>query len=357
MNFFKFFFSQAWLAFLLCLGLGGCTTYYGQLVWGQAQLLWAREPISQVLADSTTPSVLRERLQKTQSARDFASRSLKLPENSSYRSYADLHRPYVVWNVFATEEFSVDPIEQCFPIAGCVAYRGYFNPYAAQAQAASLKLQHKDTLVSGIDAYSTLGWLSDPLLNTMMRRDDEQVAALIFHELTHQKCYVAGDTAFNESYASFVEREGSRQWRANRGLPAIHNDRLKAYRQMVTEILATRERLRTLYASGLPPEHLRTGKQAEFSKLRQTYRRLRQEQWGGKAYFEHWFQMPLNNASLLPFGLYDQWVPAFRRLFEQHQQHWDAFHAAVAQLAKEPFSQRQKTLQRLIMEAKPDSED
>lgn len=344
--------SPSWILILLSLWLCGCSSYYGQLALGQAELLRSREPISSILADPQRDSVLKDRLRRALDARNFASSHLELPNNDSYRLYADLHRPYVVWNVFATEEFSVDPIRQCFPIAGCVAYRGYFKEFAARAKAAELKRQQQDTLVVGIDAYSTLGWLSDPLLNTMMRRDDDQVAALIFHELTHQKLYVKGDTAFNESYASFVEREGQRQWRKERGLPPPKADRAKAYRQMVTEILATRERLRQLYTRRfLTPEMLRERKQAEFSQLRQTYRRLRAQEWGGKPYFEHWFKLPLNNASLLPFGLYDQWLPAFERLFQQHQGQWAAFHAAVAQLAQLTETERRKTLEQLVSES------
>lgn len=338
---------------LVMLGLlSGCAGYYGQLIVGQIALFSAHEPISEILADKNRDPKLRERLGKVLEARDFASAKLDLPDNDSYRQYADVHRPYVVWNVFATDEFSVEALRHCFPITGCVAYRGYFDEQAARAKAAELKTQHMDTLVAGIDAYSTLGWFSDPLLNTMMRRNDDQLAALIFHELTHQKLYVQGDTAFNESYASFVEHEGQNQWRAQHGLPPLQGDRIKAYRQIVEELLATRERLRTLYASGLPPDTLRLRKQAEFSQLRQRYRHMRDDQWGGRGYFDHWFKQPLNNATLLPFGLYDQWVPAFAVLFRQANNDWQAFHAAVAKLAELPLDQRTAELERLVTEAK-----
>lgn len=332
--------------------LSGCAGYYGQLIVGQIALFSAHEPISEILADKNRDPKLRERLGKVLEARDFASAKLDLPDNDSYRQYADVQRPYVVWNVFATDEFSVEPLRHCFPITGCVAYRGYFDEQAARAKAAELKTQHMDTLVAGIDAYSTLGWFSDPLLNTMMRRNDDQLAALIFHELTHQKLYVQGDTAFNESYASFVEHEGQNQWRAQHGLAPLQSDRIKAYRQIVGELLATRERLRTLYASGLPAEVLRTHKQAEFSRLRQTYRHMRDEQWAGHGYFDHWFKQPLNNATLLPFGLYDQWVPAFEVLFHQVKGDWTAFHAAVAKLAELPIEPRTAALNNLLAAAK-----
>lgn len=337
---------------LLGLLLSGCVGYYGQLLVGQIALLSAHEPITKILNDPERDPKLKARLSKVLEARDFASLHLALPDNDSYRQYADLQRPYVVWNLFATPEFSVDPIRHCFPIAGCVAYKGFFDQGEAKAKALELQQQQQmDTLVAGIDAYSTLGWFSDPLLNTMMRRNDEQLAALIFHELTHQKFYVQGDTAFNESYASFVEREGQRQWREHLGLPPLRTDRVKANRQMVEEILNTRERLRALYATSLPPETLRQRKQEEFNRLRQIHHRLRDQEWGGRDYFERWFQQPLNNASLLPFGLYDQWVNAFAVLFEQSQGNWPRFHAAVASLGAQPQAVRTAKLQQLLSEA------
>lgn len=336
---------------LLSTLLTGCAGYYLQLLVGQLTLFSAHEPISAILDDPNRDPKLKERLGKVLEAREFATAKLDLPNNNSYREYADVQRPYVVWNVFATPEFSTDAIRHCFPITGCVAYRGYFEENAAREKAAELKAQHMDTMVSGIDAYSTLGWFSDPLLNTMMRRSDEQLAGLIFHELTHQKLYIQGDTAFNESYASFVEREGQKEWRAYKGLPEPKSDRRQAYRDMVSEFLATRERLKALYATNLPPEEMRLRKQEEFSRLRQTYHRWKEEKWEGKGYFDHWFKQPLNNASLLPFGLYDQWVAAFEELFRQQKGNWTAFHAAVAELGKQPTEQRNAALNQLQAKA------
>lgn len=342
---------------LSCVLLSGCVGYYGQLIAGQLALFSAHKPISSILEDPNQDPKLQARLTKVLEARDFASSHLGLPDNNSYREYADLQRNYVVWNVFATPEFSVDPIKHCFPITGCVAYRGYFKEADAHDKAAELKAQHMDTLVAGVDAYSTLGWFSDPLINTMLRRNDDQLAALIFHELTHQMLYVQGDTAFNESYASFVEREGQREWRAHQRLPPLQTDRVKAYRQMVEEILATRERLRRLYAMPLSEGEMQTRKQAEFSLLRQTHRRLKEQEWGGRGYFDQWFKLPLNNAALLPFGLYDQWVPAFAQLFKQVHGDWPAFHTAVARLGKLAPAERTATLEQLLQEAKPPEPD
>lgn len=332
---------------LLAVGLTGCSTYYGQLAQGQLELLRLRQPVAAVIADPLQDAALRQRLGQVQQARDFASRVLGLPDNDSYRLYADLQRPYVVWNVFATEEFSVEPLSHCFPIAGCVAYRGYYRQGAARGEAARLQAQGLDTLAAGVEAYSTLGWFADPLLNTMLRRNDDQLAGLIFHELAHQQFYLPGDTAFNESYASFVEREGLRQWRLSRGLPAQDDLSQRRYRQLVELLLSTRERLAELYASSLPETEKRRLKQAEFMRLRQAYRMLRDTQWSGDRRFDRWFAQPLNNATLLPFGLYDRWVPAFSVLFQHSGNDWQRFHAAVEALARLSADERESRMLRL----------
>ena len=201
--------------------LSGCSSlgYYSQLASGQLQLLRARTPVAEVLADPARDPTLRAHLAQSQQARNFASRHLHLPDNRSYRLYVDIGRPYVVWNVFATPEFSLSPQTHCFPIAGCVAYRGYYSQGAARGEAALQRQQGMDVAIGGVEAYSTLGWFDDPIISSMMHWGDERLATLIFHELAHQRFYVKDDTEFNESFATFVEQEGTRQWRAARGLP------------------------------------------------------------------------------------------------------------------------------------------
>lgn len=339
-----------WVPLCLAVCLNGCS-YYGQLAAGQLDLLRQRQPIEALIADNTRDPALRQRLAEVLEARTFASQALGLPDNRSYRVYAELGRPYVVWNLFATEAFSVQPVEHCFPIAGCVAYRGYFRQGAARGEAARLQAAGLDTHVAGVEAYSTLGWFADPLLSSMLRRSDEQLAALIFHELAHQQLYLPGDTAFNESYATFVEREGLRQWRARRGLPEQDEQGRARYRQLVQLLLDTRTRLATLYASPRSSVELQALKQAEFTALRQRYRALRDGAWGGDARFDRWFAQPLNNATLLPFGLYDRWVPAFAALFEHSGSDWSRFHEAVAALAERSADEREAALARLCEQA------
>ena len=335
------------LAIALIPLINGCSSasYYAQLADGQRQLLQAREPVAKVIADPQQPSALREHLARAQAARTFASEHLHLPDNRSYRLYADLKRPYVVWNVFATPEFSLSPVTHCFPIAGCVAYRGYYSQGAARGEAALQRQQGKDVLVSGVEAYSTLGWFDDPILNSMLTWGDERLATLIFHELAHQRFYVKDDSEFNESFASFVEQEGTRQWRARQGLPPSSANSLQQRDQFTALVLDTRQRLQKLYAQPLPAQEMRQRKAAQFDRMRRDYRQLRDQQWAGNNRFDAWINSPMNNAKLLPFGLYDQWVPAFAALFKHSGGDWQVFYGQVEQLGKLPMAQRKAALQ------------
>ncbi|MBD9565082.1 aminopeptidase [Pseudomonas sp. PDM09] len=331
---------------MLLLLFNGCTSisYYGQLASGQLHLLRAREPVSSVIADPDRDQQLRAHLAQSQKARTFASQHLHLPDNQSYRLYADIGRPFVVWNVFATPEFSLKPQNHCFPIAGCVAYRGYYSQSAARGEAALQRLQGMDVSIGGVEAYSTLGWFNDPIMSSMMGWGDERLATLIFHELAHQRFYVKDDTEFNESFATFVEQEGTRQWRAFRGLPPDNRALEQQRDQFIQLVLDARKRLEQLYALPLPAEQMRKRKAAEFEQLRRDYRTLRDSQWAGNKRFDAWINTPMNNARLLPFGLYDQWVPAFAALFGQVDGDWVRFYAAVEKLGALPVGERKAAL-------------
>ncbi|MCU1748214.1 aminopeptidase [Pseudomonas sp. 6D_7.1_Bac1] len=340
----------------LLLLLNGCTSvsYYSQLASGQWQLLRAREPVSEVIADPARDAKLRARLAQSQKAREFASRQLHLPDNRSYRLYTDIGRPFVVWNVFATPEFSLKPQNHCFPIAGCVAYRGYYSQSAARGEAALQRQQGMDVSISGVEAYSTLGWFDDPIISSMMNWGDERLATLIFHELAHQRFYVKDDTEFNESYATFVEQEGTRQWRAARGLPPASEAQAHQLDQFTRLVLDTRTRLEKLYALPLAAEQMRQRKAAEFERLRSDYRTLRDSQWAGEKRYDAWINAPMNNAKLLPFGLYDQWVPAFAVVFKQSGGDWLKFYAAVEKLGALPVGERKAALKALAESEKSD---
>jgi predicted aminopeptidase len=330
--------------------------YYAHVARGEIDLLRARTPIAEVVADPATDPALRDRLQHVAEARRWAVTALALPDNDSYTLYADLHRPYVVWNVFATAEFSLDPLQNCFLVVGCLAYRGYFDEALAQARAAELQGQGLDVYVAGIPAYSTLGWFADPVTNTMMRWSDELLISTVFHELAHQKVYVKGDTAFDESFAQFVQEEGLREYLQTRGgVSDAEVLRRRRQEQFVRLVLDTRTRLEALYRAGGEPDALRTGKQRELVRLKDDYEILKRDSWGGYAGYDAWFaQGPLNNARLLPFGLYDQWQTAFAALFRDSGSEWNAFYAAVEKLGKLPPGERTRALEALKARALPE---
>ena len=348
---------------VLSLLASACTDlrYLAHVAHGQLALARAREPIERVIAAPAIDAKLAARLRLAQDARHFASTWLGLPANASYTSYVDLHRPYVVWNVFAAPRYAVDAVLHCFPIAGCVPYRGYFDETLAKEEAARQRAAGNDVYVGGVSAYSTLGWFADPILSSMLRWDDDELAGTIFHELAHQLIYVKNDTAFNESFASFVQREGLRQWRAARGMPPLDDANQRRNDEFVRLVLDLRERLRALYASGLDAEKMEAAKQREFAEFRARYRQWRDTQSGERDASGHaresdgaerarnaFVESKLNNASLLPFDLYDQWVPAFAALFREAGGDWKRFYTRVRALAHEPKAQREQALQRAM---------
>jgi predicted aminopeptidase len=261
---------------------------------------------------------------------------LKLPDNGSYRSYADVGRPYVVWNVVAAPEFSVDPKEWCFPVVGCVAYRGYFVERRARSFAAKLRRQGFEVSVGGVAAYSTLGHFNDPILNTMMGWNDVELAAIIFHELTHQMIYVANDAEFNEALATTMEEEGVRRWLHSLGRDkelAGYALQQEHYLEVVGLLTQTRTRLRTLYASGIEPTLMRQRRDAAYADLRASYERLKAA-WGGHAPFGTWFDEDINNAYLASVATYFDCVPGFKRELASLGGNLDAFYRRVRELAK-----------------------
>jgi predicted aminopeptidase len=319
---------------LIAASSGGC--YLLQSVQGQLALMSKREPITRVLDKPSTPPALRTQLEAVTAIRDFASHELGLPDNGSYRSYADLGRSYVVWNVVAAPEFSVDPKEWCYPIVGCVAYRGYFSEQRARRFAAGLRGRGFDVAVGGVAAYSTLGHFNDPVLNTMMGWNDVELAAIIFHELTHQLLYVPNDSSFNEALATTVEEEGVRRWLQAQGRDAdlaAHLVQQERYLKVIDLLSATRTELRTIYASGLAPEPMRERKRAEFAALRESFALLKTG-WGGHAPFESWFAEDLNNAHLASIATYFTCVPGFERELKAAGGDLPTFYARVRDLAK-----------------------
>ncbi len=343
------------LLVVLALSATGCASvrYYGHVMRGEAQILHRREPLPRVIADPATSSVLARRLTLAMQARQFASTRLGLPDNRSYTNYVALDRPYVAWNVFAAPRYAVDAVPQCFPFAGCVAYRGYFRQSLAEQRAAVLGGQGLDVWVSPVPAYSTLGWFADPILSSMMHWDDDELAGTIFHELAHQRVYAKGDTAFNESFASFVEREGLRQWRQSRGLPPPDAREQAMDEGFTRQVLALRERLRSDYARGGDEAALAARKHEDIAAFRRDYARWRDRNFPGDHRYDAWVAAPINNARLLPFGLYDRWTGAFAVLFGQAQRNWAQFYRRVRTLADLRQPARQAALKGLAASAAP----
>ena len=303
--------------------LAGCQSlsYYTQAIGGHMKVMSKARPLADWLADPATPPELRERLETARRIREFASRELKLPDNKSYLAYADINRSYVVWNVFAAPEFSVEPRQECFPFTGCVSYRGFYSEEDARKHAARLREEGYDVYVGGVPAYSTLGWFDDPLLSTFIRYPDAQLARLIFHELAHQLVYAKGDTAFNESFAVTVEEEGVRRWleheKRSGELAAFHAAQARK-REAAERVAQTRERLAALYRMDLSREEKLQHKRAEWQRLRALYPSLPEEP---------------NNAFLASVALYTELVPAFERLLARSGS-LERFYAEARKLAK-----------------------
>jgi len=327
-----FFICTAAIALLAA----GCSSvdYYLQSIEGQVRLLWARQAIADVIADPATPPPLKARLERVLTIREFASRELQLPDNPSYRSYVDLQRPFVVWNVFAAAEFSVEPREWCFLVVGCVNYRGYFAQAEAEAYARELRGEGLDVFASGVPAYSTLGWFDDPVLNAFINYPEHALSRLIFHELAHQVVYIRGDTEFNESFATAVETEGVRRWLARNGTDKMRAEfdlsqqRRKQFRELV---YSYRGRLADLYRLPIAPEEMRVRKAQAFAGMQRDYELLK-SQWGGFAGYDRFFDRP-NNAHLASVAIYTGLTPQFQQLIAKHNGDLAAFYGEVKELA------------------------
>lgn len=335
----------------VCLG-SGCSTvgYYAQAAGGHADLLQRSRPVADWLADENTPPALRERLLLTQRLRDFAVSELKLPDNASYRRYADLERGAVVWNVVAAPELSLTLKTWCFPVLGCVGYRGYFSREEADALAAQLKSEGWEVGVYGVPAYSTLGWTNwmggDPLLNTFVHWPEGELARLVFHELAHQVAYADDDTTFNESFATAVERIGGRRWLEQQATPQARAEyaALDARRQDFRALtLKVRGELEAVYASALPDAAKRERKATVLAAMRAEYASIKVTRWGGFAGYDGWLARA-NNAAFGVQAAYFELVPAFEQLFERSGGDFERFYAEVQQLAALPKDDRRAKL-------------
>ncbi len=322
---------------LLCvMTLGGCAQlgYYAQAVHGQSSLMAAAKPIDDLLLDSKVDDKLRQRLAKAQQMRQFAVSELGLPDNASYKTYADLQRPFALWNVVATPELSLRPLQWCFPVAGCVSYRGYYSKDEAQAFAATLRTDGYDVQVIGVPTYSTLGWFNDPVLSTFIRYPDGELARLIFHELAHQVIYVKDDTQFNESFATAVEEVGVDRWfdlHGDANTKRLYAEFKVRRKEFLGLLLRYRTELAINYAGSTSDNEKRLRKVEIFAALQRDYETLKVS-WNGFSGYDRWFAEPLSNAHLASIATYHEFVPGFKTLLREKENFAD-FYQAVINLA------------------------
>ena len=328
---------------------GGCETlgYYAQSARGHLHLLAARQPFDVVAQDASAPQAVRERIAYSAAARAFAVRALALPDNGSYRSYADIGRRYVAWSVVATPELSLSPRTWCFPVAGCVAYRGYFEEAEALRFAESLRAAGNDVYVAGVAAYSTLGWFDDPLPSPVIRWPEADLAGLIFHELAHQRLYVRDDTAFNEAFAVTVEQEGVARWLAERADPlafARYQESQRRRGEFLHLVFDVRGRLAELYGSGAAPAEMRSRKAALFQEFLDRCRAL-VAAIAEEPRYRSWCEAPASNARIVAVTTYHELVPGFRALLDAQGGDLAAFYQAAEALAEHPPAERRRVLE------------
>jgi len=350
---FRFYVLLFLLGGSLLLSACGDLGYYVQCATGHLGVMLKCAPIPELIDDPKTPPALKEQLQTVLAIRDFASSELGLPENGSYRSYGDLGRPYVIWNVVAAPEFSLKPLQWCFPVAGCVSYRGYFDRDEAKKFADRLQGEGKEVYLYGVPAYSTLNWFNDPVLNTFLGRSEPHLAGMIFHELAHQQLYLKGDSSFNEAFATTVEMEGVRRWLQHvgdsTGMSEYQNYFLRneAVRRILGQV---RSELSDLYASGQPESVMRREKETIIARGSKRYQELKKS-WGGYGGYDD-LMANLNNARLSSISTYHELVPAFQRLLHEKKDRLPDFYRAAAKLAGLPPSERLSRLQTLGKVAK-----
>ena len=351
---------------LALLAMSGCRTlsFYGQAIKGQYQIVAHQQKIEKLLADPQMPAPLKAKLELVQSLRVFASKDLQLPVDGLYEKYTDLHRPFVVWNVEAAPEFSLERKSWWYPFVGRLDYRGYFSKDGARNYGAWLQTKGYDVYVGGVTAYSTLGWFKDPVLNTFIFDAEPDLAETIFHELGHQRVFTSGDTDFNEAFATTVGQEGARRWFRAKGDQAALEEYLAEVRrtaQFARLIADTRDRLVTLYGDerteggkikatkskrAVPPEQLRRQKQELLNRLQREFAQLK-EQWGGAKDYDPWFARAVNNAQLNSVAAYYDLVPGFERLLEQNGGDLGKFYEAADRLSDEPKAERHRRLRSL----------
>lgn len=339
---------QALILVMLSVLLLSCeaVSYYSQAARGQLAIVFSRQDIRRLLSEGELAAETSDKFQQVLAIREFAMQELQLPVGNHFTSYVDINREHVVWNVYAAPEFSLDPVSWCYPIAGCVSYRGYFSEAGALRYAERLSEEGYDVYTGGVDAYSTLGWFEDSLLSTVLGRQSFQLAGLIFHEMAHQVVYVPGETSFNESFATAVEREGIRRWL----LASDQEDQLQIaqqstsrQQQFVALVSRYQEHFAELYDESIDQEMMRSRKEELQQTMRDEYEQLK-TQWQGYAGYDSWFGQSLNNAQLSTVSTYNDHVPLFDSLLSEVDGDFVRFYERVKELAELSSEERRQRL-------------
>lgn len=335
------------ILFLLSAFISGCSTvnYYAQSIQGQFEVIQKRQNIKPLLSSNKLSNSLRNRLETVLELRKFSTDQLGLPNNNSYLSYADLERNYVIWNIFATEEFSLSPIKWCYLIVGCLGYRGYFSETEAKQHAMKLKEQGHDIYLGGVSAYSTLGWFDDPVLSTMLRWSDVQLATVMFHELAHQQLYIKNDTEFNESYAEAVATIGVTKWLEQSTDYKLLSEYIQAQsqeKQFISLVMKYKTVLGELYRSETDKKQMLLQKAMVFKQMEDEYKILSRH-WK-KDRYAHWFSADLNNAKLAAVVTYQQYTSSFIKVFNKLGRDLERFYSLIKSLSKCKQVERAKIL-------------
>lgn len=353
-----------WLALVLIAAvLSGCETfgYYKQAVHGQYQILAQQRPLSELIGDSQTPAGLREKFQLVLKLREFAERELKLPHNGHYLRYVEVGRRYVVWNVHAAPEFSLEAKTWWYPVVGSLKHRGYFSERDAQRYALKMEKRGWEVYVEGVEAYSTLGWFRDPVLSTFIHHQEWDLAEILFHELAHQRLFVPGDTDFNEAFATAVAEEGVRRWLRAQGRVSAYETYLaglKRQEQFLRLLMAARQQLESLY--GVQKKHNAKENQELLAErkrrkalildaTRKAYAQLKTD-WGGFAGYDLWFARSLNNAQLNTVATYYTLAPAFHNILQTNGGDLEKLFEEARRLARLPKAERHRHLAALIQQ-------
>ncbi len=323
--------------------------YLAECTKGHLSLLSGRKSIHRLLEDPAVSPEMKEKFRTVLDIRNFASSNLRLPDNGSYRCYVDLERPNVVWNVVAAPEFNLRPLQWCFPVAGCVTYRGFFDEEKAKKFAEDLRRKGNDVYLYGVSAYSTLGWFDDPILNTFFGRTDTDLAGLIFHELSHQKLYVKNDSFFNEAFAKTVEVEGVLRWLRSSGMTdqiPSYMEKKKRGEDFLDLVKGYQKELASLYRSPLDREVKRAEKELIFRDLREAYAHWKKG-WSDYSGYDRWFSQDLNNAKLASINTYHTYVPAFRALLKSSGGDFENFYEMAEKIGGLPPEKRLARMEEL----------